>query len=220
MLSKLFRREPDDPELAAHRRAFADAAEPILADLRAAGVRPARKSSDLVDLAHAKLPSPEAADVLRSWLPRVQNMAVKGTVAQALTDKAAGAEAAEIALAEYRATAPADTESRMTKEQLAQLVTATAARSLGDPIADVVLDPAQGDSRSYLLELLVKWRHARAAEVALALLDDPDESMVGNAIWALGRLKAQDARARLEQLTDGQWAEPARLALEQLDRSG
>jgi hypothetical protein len=216
---RLFRRDPRDPEQEAHERAFDEAAQPILADLRAAGFKPARNGDDLVDLAHQKLPSPEVADVLRGWLPRTQNMAVKGTVARALAEKSAGPETAEIALAEYRAIAPEGTEARITKADLALCIEKTAARSLGDAIADVVADPAHGTTRGSLLELLVKWRHPRAAELALAMLDDPDEDLVGQGIWALGQLKAQSARGRLEQMASTGWKEPVRHALDKLDRA-
>lgn len=158
----------EDPVLEAHlkaneaeRRAFDDAAAPVLADLRAVGVE-ARSGADLVDVAHEPLPSKEAADVLRSWLTRVDNLGVKETIAQALSERQAGVETARVALSEIRKTPAGSSEESILKERLAFCFEATATpalvKEIFDDLAELVRDPAHGDVRGLLLDMLPGFR--------------------------------------------------------------
>jgi hypothetical protein len=215
----------EDPVLEGHlkaneaeRRAFDDAAAPVLADLRAVGVK-ARSGADLVDVAHEPLPSKEAADVLRSWLTRVDDLGVKATIAQALSERQAGVETARVALSEIRKTPAGSSDESIVKERLAFCFEATATpalvKEIFDEIAELVRDPAHGDVRGLLLDMLPGFRHPGVEGLALEVLDDPQ--LRPDAIATLGRVAGTAAIPTLEKLLDDpKVGEYARLAIEDI----
>lgn len=68
-----------------------------------------------------------------------------------------------------------------------------------DELVRLVRDKRYEKSRQMLTFALAKMRNPRAPSVLMESLDD--EQTVGHAVMALGRLKAVEARARLEELT-------------------
>jgi len=71
---------------------------------------------------------------------------------------------------------------------------------VADELIAIATDPTQGRGRS--LVVLALWRmkntRERVIPVLINLLDDPDVG--GYAVMALGKLKAREARSRLEHL--------------------
>lgn len=206
-----FPRRREDQVLNKHRRAFDAAAAPVLEELRAAGVK-AWRGEDLVDLAHEPLRSQQVGEILCRWLSRVEQPALKGTIAQALTDPKAGVEAARVALAELRRPSSGEREDRMTREQLAFCVAATATAEMFDEIADVVREPGHGEARELLLDMLPRLGHPGVQALALEVLDDQELRSV--AIATLGRVGDGTVLPALEALLqDPDGGEYARLAI-------
>ena len=154
--------------------------------------------------------------VLLDWLPRVENLSVKATLARALADPLAKPDAAVPALREYRRV-PVDVhDGNLAKESLAVCVKETATAEAFDELAATVREPGHGESRRILVEVLAGMKkEPRAVDVALELLDD--EEVAPSAVYVLGRLGDERARPALEKLREHpELGDPARAALERL----
>jgi len=173
--------------------------EPILSALEAAGF----PSRSLADLRHSGLRYRQAVPVLVDWLSRVTDSKVKGEIVRALSVPWAKPIATEALIREFRqvetAADPTGTGLRWTIGNALEVLFDDANF---EAFADLARDEHYGKARQMVVLGLGKSKRPEAVEVLLELIDDPDVD--GQAVKALAKLKAPNARSALEgKLTDG-----------------
>jgi hypothetical protein len=172
--------------IAAARRA----AEPLLMELRAAGF----PAYDLHELAHQRLPSKRAAEILVTWLDRVDSPLARTQIAMALTDRKARAVATR-PLLDLFAALPDDAEE---KDRVAAALGTLARDDHFTEVAELVRDPRHGHYRHYLFWAVGYMKDPRAIDLCLELLGD--EALGLSALRALADLRSERARPVLERI--------------------
>jgi HEAT repeat protein len=188
-------RDRDDQ---ARRRSVAENkrdAEPVVADLRAAGF----KVNSIADLHNDNLSYREALPVLLRWLPKVSNRAVKEDVVRALSVKWAGQAAAPALLEEFRKAGDASEELGL-RWAIGNALAEVADGSAFEELAALASDRRWGRSREMVVVALGNTGNPQAVGILTHLLRD--DQVAGHALIALGNLRAKDARADIEQFLD------------------
>lgn len=171
---------------------YAVAAAPLLEELAAIGFRVKTVGQLRQNRANYK----GAIDVLLRWLPRVRDEHLKEDIVRTLSVPWAKPEAVAPLLTEFRAVNdPAGTGIRWA---IANALEVLADDRVLDDIVALVQEPKYGKSRQMLTLALAKMRDPRVIPVLVNLLDD--EEVLGHAVIALGTLRAQSARGRIESL--------------------
>lgn len=133
--------------------------------------------------------------ILILWLPLVEQLQVKISLIRALTVTWAKPVAATTLLEEYRR---ADGQrSAGVRWAAAKALILVADDRIFDPLLELARDPKQGETRGLLVEALQNMRDPRAMPALIELLEDGN--VAGNAIRALGELRAKAARPHLER---------------------
>lgn len=187
--------------------------EVVVSALAQAGI--AAKS--VYDLVNSREPYPEAIAVLIEMLPVVQHRIIKEGVVRALTVKEAKPIAARPLLDEFRKAEP---EADMLKWAIANALTVVADDRVFDDIVELLRDKSHGHTREMLAWSLGNMRDPRAVDVLVEMLDD--EEVAGHAIYALGKLKAKSARAKIERFLDHPktwFRNEAKKALRKIDKA-
>jgi hypothetical protein len=174
------------PEIEAARRA----AEPLLLELRAAGI----PAYDLAEVSQRKLPSKRAAEILVKWLQRTSDPLARTLIATALADPKARSVATPPLLDLFKAL-PEDARE---KDRVAAAVGTLARDPYFEPLAELVRDPRHGRYRLYLFWAIGYLKDPRAVDLCLELLDD--EQLGLSALRALTQLKSERARPVLERI--------------------
>jgi hypothetical protein len=172
------------PEVDAARRA----AEPLLMELRAAGIA----AYDLADVSRRKLPSKRAAAILVKWLQRIEDPLARTLIATALTDPKARAVATQPLLDLFRVLP----EEAREKDRVAAAL-GTLARDF-EPLAELVRDARHGRHRLYLFDAVARLKDPRAVDLCLEFADDDQLGLA--AVRALANLKSERARPALERI--------------------
>src|SRR5262249_11625082 len=161
----------------------------LLEELRAAGFR----IEELNDVMRIKFNSKAAIPILLWWLPRVDNSAVKGIIARALTDKWARPEAQRPLLEEFKLAS-----DQLLKSEIAGALEVVQDDRIADQVLELVQDRHHGPGRMPLAAGLWKFKDPRAVDIAIKLLEDED--VIPGALLAVGRFKPKKAIPYLEKL--------------------
>ena len=195
------------------REAYANAAEGLLKDLAAAGF----VVSSLHELRHKRVVYKAAIPALLRWLPKVTYTPLKDDIIRTLAVPWAKPDAVPVLLREFR------TISDPTGEGLRWVVgnslEALADDSVFDDMVELIKDKSYGRAREMLVLGLAKMKNPRAIKVLIGLLED--EEVVGHAVIALGKLRASEARSRIESLLNHPKAwirKEAKKALAKIDK--
>jgi hypothetical protein len=180
---------------------------PILADLANAGF----VVDSLNEFCLRKLTPDERAvvPILLRWIPRLDNLDIKSTIARALRDKTARPIAGPPLAKEYRTVqAPSgETEVRFQhyKWQVANTIAMLATEVMFDEIVELVEDQRHGWSREPFAIALQRMKNPRAIDVLINALDEDleldrsDCALTISSIRALGNRKVLQARGKIEK---------------------
>jgi hypothetical protein len=167
------------------------AARDVLADLAAAGF----KVEAIGELRRVGTQYREAIPVLMRWLSRVQEAAVREDIVRTLSVPWAS-DAAPLLIAEFERTE--DAAGTGLRWSIGNALEVLANDELTEPMIRLVTDQRYGKAREMVVLGLGKMKDPRVVDVLLNLL--ADEEVVGHAVMALGKLRAKNARARIEPL--------------------
>jgi hypothetical protein len=177
------------------RRAALEAEAPVLADLAEAGYR----FDSLADLRHSRVRYRAAVPVLLRWLPRATNRDVKEDIVRALSVPWARPAAARPLIEEFRRVdATVDPEGSGLRWTIGNALEVVGDDSVIDELVGLARDRSYGKARQMVVLGLGKSKDPRAAGVLVELLDDEDVN--GQAVKALGKLKAPETRPALEPM--------------------
>jgi HEAT repeat protein len=165
---------------------------PVLFDLAIAGF----PVTSVDELRSKTLDYESVIPILIRWLPQVENLQLKASLIRALTVTWAKPEAATALLEEYRR---ADGQrSASVRWAAAKALTLVADDRIFDPLLELARDHNQGATRGLLVEALQNMQNPRAVSALVELLEDGE--VAGNALRALGELRAKTARPQMERL--------------------
>jgi HEAT repeat protein len=152
------------------------------------------------DLVNTSLPYYQAVPVLVCHLKYQYPYPVREAIARALTVKDAGAAAYEALVREFKKQADsADAAQMAFKWALGNAISVVADKTDFDEVVELVRDKRNSMSRDMMVLRLPKLDPRGAVKVLIELLDD--DKVAGHAAMALGELRAQEARAKIEGLT-------------------
>jgi HEAT repeat protein len=121
-------------------------------------------------------------------------------MARALSVREAGPVAAKPLIAEFRRLLEsAEQRAEFVRWAIANSLTVVADKDSADDIIELLRLPESGSARQMLALALGKLKAENAVPLLIELLKD--QQVVGHAADALGKLRAQEARLPLEQLT-------------------
>jgi hypothetical protein len=175
------------------RQSYRDAVAPVLADLAESGF-PVRT---IDDLKQHRVSYGDAVPILVRWLSLTDDPDVKLTITHALNVPWRRREVTRALVSEFKRVA--DSRSYL-KWALGDTLATVFDSSSGDDILDLVQDRRHGRARQMLVGRLGKLRDPRVIDVLIDLLGDDD--VVLHALTAIGRRRAQEARARVTLLLD------------------
>lgn len=206
-----------DPKLAERVAKAQRASEPILFELRGAGIRVERlQLLPALEADEYKLAEP----ILLKWLAEVANAPVAMMIASALRRKGASSAVAPVVLAQIeRWRGSSDPQADLVMDWLAQVLERTSITKVAADVRQMALDPAYGDARIPLTEALGKTRDPESGEALLKLMDDP--LIAPYAAKALGRRGDEAGRSKIEGLLSSPepWVrKEAERALRKLDK--
>jgi len=197
---------------------YAQAAAPLLKDLAAIGFH----LDTVGDLRQSRTEYRSAVSTLLHWLPRISDLNVKEDIVRTLSVPWAKPEAAWGLIEEFETAR--DPAYEGLRSAIASGLAVVADDTVFEELVRLVQDTRYGRAREMLALALGNMQNPGAPSVLLELLDrERDEQVVGHAVMALGKLKAPDARGRLEGLTQhpNLWVrEEARKALAKIEYSG
>jgi len=216
-------RHANDPEYQAmirakeaeRQRAIArdrEAETPLVEELHEAGIDVPTVGA----LTRWEEPYPTAIPILLEWFPRIGNFQSKRVILGTLRVKWARKQVVPALLEEFRR-AEGDHELRW---EIAEVVEWIADKSFYEDILALVQDPANGRDRQMLVLALGRLGDTSTVPILLDLLKD--EGLRSYAIEALGRLKAQEARAAIAPYAthpDSWVRQKAKQALAKIDRA-
>ncbi len=168
-------------------------AKAVIADLTANGFG----VESVADLFNLKMKYEAAIPLLLSWLPRIEDSAVKGDVIRALAVSWAKPVAAAPLIKEFRQAASSSNTGLLWT--IANTLSVVADDSVFADIVQLVRDRRNGKAREMLALALGNMNSPRAIEILTDLL--ADDQIVGHVIMALGALKAKSARSLIEKLS-------------------
>jgi len=162
------------------------------------------------DLVNTREPYPEAIPVLLHFLPKISAPGIKEGIVRALTVKEARGIAARPLIEEFKKIDVPATLEEASKQGVAprlslkwtigNALSVVADASVSNEIVALVRDRRHGEARQQLFDALTRLKPAGVADLLMGLLDD--ETVVRQVIMALGRLRIQEARPRLEAFLD------------------
>lgn len=160
------------------------------------------KVDSVFDLVNTRRSYKEAIPMLMELLPTIQEPWIKEGVVRALAVKeAVGEEVARAMIREFEAIDP----SALPVEQglkwaIANTLSVIARDPVFEEVAALARERQHGKAREMLAVALGNMRDPRAVGVLVELLGD--EEVAGHALMALGKLKAQGAKAAIERFRD------------------
>jgi len=170
-----------------------EAAAPLMAELLSSGYNV--KSLDVLARSDA---CKDAVPILVKWLPKIMNSGVKESIVRALTVSWARPGAVAALLTEFRNTP--DSANTGLKWAIGNALEVLASDEIFDDIVKLVQDKRHGIARQMLVIALGKMKNPKAVDVLIYLLDDDD--VVGQALTGLKKLRAKQARTRIERLVN------------------
>lgn len=183
-----------DRELAEREAELSRAEQPLLAELRQAGV----EAGSVWGLVNASVPYPAVIPVLIEHLPRPYPSAIREGIARALGVRDAKPHWSTLAKLFH-----AESDPRV-RDGIAAALSAIADRSLIDELIALVQDRRGGPSRILLISALTRSRQPRAREALVACADDPDlEKEVRVVLQRIARRKARKSASRLPRMGGG-----------------
>jgi hypothetical protein len=193
---------------------------PVKAALTAAGI----DANDISRFVNRALPgviepsyfdAEAAAPILIEWLPRTSNEYVKETIVRRLRTPAAKKLATETLVVEFTRV-----RHEGVKWVIGDVLAYVADKSQHPALVELAADPRHGRSRQMLIDMLWRLETARADEVLLAAIKDPD--VTRHAISALRRRLGNEAVrphiAALVDHPDGHVRDVARHQLKRIDK--
>lgn len=189
------------------------AAAPVLADLKGDGVRLQR----IAELRQRRDDYAAAVPVLLRWLPMVKEASVKEDIIRTLSVPWAAPDAIRPLLEEFRKTATLEDRIGWAIGNALEVI---ADDSVFDEVVTIATDGSYGRSREMIVAALGNMKDPKAKEILIELLDD--DEVAGYAIMGLGKLKAKDARGKIEPFLKypQEWVrKEAKKALDKIDRS-
>lgn len=172
------------------RRAAEAAAEPILADLQAAGLR----LESISELLNREIDYNAQIPILVEWIPRCGNLRVREVLVRALAVPAARKTAASATLLREFESA----SSSSYRWAVALALTGAARPEDADAVVSFFQDRRYGAGRQELARVIARLRPENALEVLLSALVDDD--VAGHAVEALGYLGDPRARPHLVRM--------------------
>jgi HEAT repeat protein len=170
------------------RRAFAEAAAPVLRDLERAGVNVA----GIKELEQQRQHQAAAAPVLLRWLSRVSYFPLQSEIVGVLRNMRGSLVAAGLVAAFEQPDAEA------IRWNLGDAIAKVADDSIFDGVVRLVRQTSYGKDREMLAFAFTRMDRTHAVPVLLQLLDD--DVMVAHAAAALRKLAPPEAREKLEAL--------------------
>jgi HEAT repeat protein len=175
-------------EVAANRKELV----PLLTELAAAGFVVSHPQELVIEF-----PQKEVIPILLKWLPKLNRPDARESVVRALSVPWAKPLAVKPLIAEFRNT-PDNLPGL--KWAIGNALEVLASDDVFDEIVELVRDKKHGKDREMLAMALGKMKNPKAVDVLIGLLDD--DEVVGHAIIGLNKLKAIQARPRIEQLVN------------------
>jgi HEAT repeat protein len=185
-------KERENARLAAIARNKTDA-EPVVKALCDSGFI----VETVADLFNKKMNYRGAIPVLVAWLPRVSNSDVKQDMVRALSVKWA-AHAAPALIAEFDRSE--DSTGAGLRWVIGSALEVLSNEDIAQDLIRLASDRRFGKAREMIVIGLGKLKSTSVTDVLLRLLDDED--IVGHAVIALGKLRAQKARMRIHTLLE------------------
>jgi HEAT repeat protein len=189
------------------------------APLRAALAEQGFKVDSVADLYNQRMNYEAAVPTLLEWFPRVENPAVKESVARALTVRWARPEAAPMMIEELRRLRGSDEEGGL-RFAVANALSEVADDEVFSEVVELARDHSYPVADRGVLVLALsnmREQRERAIEVLRTLLE---EDVAPHALAALGDLRATEARPEIEPFLEHEesWIrQEAKKALRKLD---
>lgn len=190
---------------------YGRAAAPVVDELRNVGVEVDRIS----ELRQRRADYPRAVPVLLRWLSQVTESSVKEDIIRTLSVPWAGPDVAAPLIREFHHVASSNSPIAWVIGSALEVV---ANDAVVDDLIDIATDQSYGRSREMVVAALGNMKDPRAKEILIDLLED--EEVTGYAVMGLGKLKAEEARERIESLLKHpqEWVrKEARKALAKID---
>jgi HEAT repeat protein len=191
------RRDEKEEYFRGLKQHFAQAEFPLVKALNDAGVT----VESVWDLVNTKRPYPEAIPVLIAHLSLSYPYRIREGIARALTTKDACKAGYRALVSEFKKVPKSDDPAAPDfKWALGNAISVVADKSNFDEVADLIRDRSHGSARDMMVLGLPRLDNRRAAAVLIEQLDDVDAGVAGQAVKALAKLKAQEARTKIEHL--------------------
>ena len=155
--------------------------------------------NDIFDLVNTKEPYPKAIPVLLNLLSEVSYDGIKEGIIRALAVKESKGVAGKALIEEYKKT-PKD--KSLLLWAIGNTMEVVISDDDIDDILEIVTDKENGISRQMFTVALGKVKSDRAEQALINLLDDDEISP--HALDALGRLKSQKAKSKINELINHQ----------------
>ena len=168
-------------------------AAPVVEALRSAGFT----VESIADLFNKKLSYRDAIPILLDWLPKISNSDVKESIVRALSVKWARHTSASRLLLDEFEQADDPTGSGL-RWAIGNALEVLASNEIADSMIALATNRAYGTAREMIVAGLGKLKDPRVTDVLVNLLDD--DEVVGHAVIALGKLRANAARSHIEPL--------------------
>lgn len=139
-----------------------------------------------------------AIPVLIRWLPVIGDRSVKEDVIRTLSVPWARPDALKPLIEEFKKLPPE--EEIGLRWVVGNALEITADDSVFEEVRDLATTPSYGRSREMVVASLGNMKNQEAIEVLIDLLED--ETVVGHAVMALGKLKAKKARPKIKPLLE------------------
>lgn len=182
-----------------NRRRYGQAAAGLLADLEAAGF----SVETLAELRQRGVGDRRAVPVLVKWLPKGEYLSLKRDLVATLGSRWARPAAAGPLVEEFGRVDPAeDTATTSVRWSIGDALERVADESVLDDLIENATDVSHGRHRALVVAALGDMGKARdrVLPVLVGLLDD--DEVAAYAVMGLGKLKAPEARARIERFLD------------------
>jgi hypothetical protein len=189
------RREQRDAHFKELQKRLAEAEWPLVTALNDSGVQ-VKSVSDLVNTKRA---DPLAIPVLTAHLRYPYPWPIREGIARALTTKSAGNDAYTALVREFKQLPESqENDQNQFKWALGNAISIVADKNNFDEIVDLVRDKRHGITRDMMVLRLPRLEPHKAVPVLIELL--ADDEVAGQAVIALGKLKAYEARKGIERL--------------------
>jgi HEAT repeat protein len=185
---------------------------PILAELRELGL----DVEHIEDMYQQRYDYQRAIPLLVSWIPRVQERAVKEMLVRAVSVPWARGTAGPTLVKAFE---QADEYPGSFQWAVGSAIETIADPSLLDDMIRLARDKKYGRAREMVVMGLGRIRRLEAVQTLIELLDDPE--VAGHAVKGLAKLQPPEARAALERFVDDErgWVKlAARRAIAGIDR--